>query len=83
MTYVINAEEAIKLGLDINTNVSEPIERRFVILLTAFPVVFGLLIVVLVGFIEGNTSNIWILIKSTILFVSMVTSYVLADRIDK
>ena len=60
--------------------VKQPIERRFVILLTAFPVVFGLFIVALIGFLEGNTSNIWILIKNSILFISMVTSYILAGR---
>jgi len=40
--------------------VRKPIERRAVILLTAFPVVFGLFIVALIGYLEGNTSNIWI-----------------------
>lgn len=60
--------------------VKQPVERRFVILLTAFPVVFGLFIVALIGFLEGNTSNIWILIKNSILFISMVTSYILAGR---
>ena len=42
--------------------VREPIERRFVILLTAFPVVFGLSIEALVAVLEGNTFEIWILI---------------------
>ncbi len=60
--------------------VRQPIERRFVILLTAFPVVFGLSIVALIGFLEGNTSNMWILIKNSILFISMVTSYILAGK---
>ncbi len=63
--------------------VKEPVERRFVILLTAFPVVFGLFIVALVGVMEGNILEIWILIKSLILFVSMVTSYVLSGRVSK
>jgi len=61
--------------------VREPIERRIVILLTAFPVVFGLFFVALIGFLGGNTSNIWILIKSIILFVTMITSYILAGKI--
>ncbi len=63
--------------------VRQPIERRFVILLTAFPVVFGLFVVSLIGFMEGNTANLWILIKNSILFISMVTSYILADRMAK
>ncbi len=62
--------------------VRAPIERRAVILITAFPVVFGMFVVALVGFLHGNTSNGWILAKSSILFVSMITSYVMARRFD-
>jgi len=61
--------------------VREPIERRVVILITAFPVVFGLFIVAFVGYLLGNTTNIWILIKISILFISMVISYILACKI--
>ncbi len=60
--------------------VRAPIERRAVILLTAFPVVFGMFVVALVGFLDGNSSNVWILVKSVILLVSMSASYVLAGR---
>ena len=60
--------------------VRKPIERRGVILLTAFPVVFGLFIVALIGFFGGNTWNLWILIKTTILIISMVTSYILSGQ---
>ncbi|MCP4404599.1 MAG: hypothetical protein GY801_45765 [bacterium] len=63
--------------------VRKPIERRGVILLTAFPVVFGLFVVAFIGFLGGKTSNLWILIKNTILIVSMVTSYVLAGKMDR
>jgi hypothetical protein len=63
--------------------VRNPIERRFVILLTAFPVVFGILIITLIGYISGNTSSLWILVKTTILFITMITSYVLANKIAK
>lgn len=63
--------------------VREPIERRVVIFLTAFPVVFGLFAVALIGFAAGNTFNAWILIKSLILIISMVTSYVLAGNMAK
>ena len=63
--------------------VRKPIERRVVILITAFPVVFGLSIVALIGFLNGNTANIWILIKCSILFISMVTSYILAYRVER
>ena len=61
--------------------VRKPIERRGVILLTAFPVVLGMLITAIVGMLGGGSANTWILVKSTILIVSMVGSYVLADRI--
>ena len=60
--------------------VREPIERRVVILLTAFPVVFGMFVVTLLGFLGGNTSILWILVKTTILFISMITSYLLANQ---
>lgn len=62
--------------------VRKPIERKFVILLTAILVV-GLSIVALIGYLNGNTRNIWILIKNSILFIFMVTSYLLANNIDK
>ena len=61
--------------------VQKPIERRMVALLTAFPVVFGLFFVALLGYLGGNASNIWILIKTTILFICMVTSYKFAGKI--
>ena len=60
--------------------VRKPIERRFVILLTAFPVVFGLFITTLTGVLNGNTSTIWLLFKTTILFILMINSYFLAGK---
>ncbi len=60
--------------------VKNPIERRFVILLTAVPGVFGLFLVALNGFIAGNTVLIWILIKNTILMIAMINSYILAGK---
>lgn len=62
--------------------VRNPIDRRFIILLTAI-VVAGLFIVALIGYSEGNKSNIWILIKNSILFIFMVTSYILANKYEK
>jgi len=63
--------------------VRKPIERRMVILLTAFPVVFGMFVVALIGFMGGGTSNIWILVKTLVLMISMVTSYILAGKIER
>ena len=60
----------------------KPIERRMIILLTAYPVVFGMFIVALIGFIGGNTFNIWILVKSTILMITMTVSYILAGKVE-
>lgn len=62
--------------------VMKPVERRFVILLTAFPVVFGLFIIALIRFLDGNAFEIWILVKSTILFISMIMSYILAGKVN-
>lgn len=60
--------------------VRKPVERRFVAFLTAFPVVFGLSIVVLVDFLNGNEFIIWAFVKASIIFVSMVVSYILACK---
>lgn len=61
--------------------VRKPLERRVVILITAFPVVFGLFVISLFRFLAGNTFILWILIKLTILFVTMVASYILSEII--
>jgi hypothetical protein len=61
--------------------VQEPIQRRFVILVTAFPVVFGFLIISLVQVLQGNTLQIWIVVKTTVLFSLMIGSYFLAGSV--
>jgi uncharacterized membrane protein YqgA involved in biofilm formation len=60
--------------------VKKPIERRFVIFLTAFPVVFGLILIVLRNISVGNTLPVWILVKTIILFITMLTSYFLSGK---
>jgi hypothetical protein len=60
----------------------KPIERRFVILLTAFPVVFGMFVVTLIGILGGGSSNTWILVKTIVLMISMITSFLLARKMD-
>jgi len=62
--------------------VRRPIERRFVILLTAI-VVAALFVLALVNVLKGNTNEYWILIKCLVLFVAMLTSYSLAGRMDR
>ena len=60
-----------------------PIERRFVILLTAFPVVFGLFFVSLIAYNYGNSASLWVVFKTAFLFVTMLISYFLARRTAK
>jgi len=60
--------------------VKKPIERRGVILLTAFPVVFGMFIITLIQLINGKTIIIWAMVKTLILFTSMIYSYLLAGK---
>lgn len=60
-----------------------PIERRFVFLLTAFPVVSGLFIVALIGLLKNGSSNLWILIKCALLILLMVYGYILARKLEQ
>ena len=62
--------------------VRRPIERRFVILLTALAVA-ALFLLALVNVLKGNTNEYWILIKCLVLFVAMRTSYSLAGGMDR
>ena len=63
--------------------VRKPIERRVVILLTAFPVVFGMFIITFIQVLNGNTFIIWALIKTVILIAAMINSYLLAGKMTK
>lgn len=59
----------------------KPIQRRFIILLTAL-VVLGMALIALIGMMNGNDGNIWILIKCIVLLIIMVISYFLARDMD-
>jgi hypothetical protein len=61
--------------------VQRPVERRFVILLTAL-VVAALFLLALINVLKGNSSEYWILIKCLVLFGAMLTSYSLAGETD-
>lgn len=61
--------------------VQRPVERRFVILLTAL-VVAALFLLALINILKGNSSEYWILIKCLVLFGAMLTSYSLAGETD-
>lgn len=58
-----------------------PVERRGVLLLTAFPVIFGLFITTVKGISNGNPFLYWLLIKLVVLMVAMVGSYLLAGKL--
>ncbi len=58
----------------------DPIGRRGVILLTAFPIVFVLTLLAVANVVDGETFQIWIVAKGAVLIASMVVSYVLARR---
>ena len=61
--------------------VKEPIGRRFIILLTAL-VVFGMLVIQLAGYVRRDPPSVWIVLKTVALLGSMITSFVLAKRLD-
>ncbi len=60
-----------------------PVERRAVLLITAIPVLPGLLIVTATGIINGLNGSLWILGKCSLLTVAMVTAYYLACTLAK
>lgn len=63
--------------------IRKPIERRMVILLTAFPVVFGMFLISTTEVVYGNAYLAWAMIKTIVLMVTMVISYILASKMDK
>ncbi len=56
---------------------ADPVQRRPVMLLTAFPVLTGLFLLSLIGFIEGNTP-VWIPCKTLFLCIAMLTGFFMA-----
>ncbi len=63
--------------------VKDPIARRGVIIITAFPVVFGMFIITLIQYFSGNNFIIWAMVKTIILFALMSYSYLLAGNVSK
>ncbi len=59
----------------------KPVERRGILLLTAFPVVFGLTITTVNGIANGNPFLFWVLAKCALLMVLVVSSYILAGKL--
>ena len=58
-----------------------PVARRGVLLLTAFPVIFGLFITTVSSISNGNPFLYWVLVKLVVLMVAMVGSYILAGKL--
>lgn len=58
-----------------------PVARRGVLLLTAFPVIFGLFITTVNSISNGNPFLYWVLVKLVVLMVAMVSSYLLAGKL--
>jgi len=59
----------------------KPVARRGVLLLTAFPVIFGLFITTLNGISNGNPILYWVLVKLIVLITAVVGSYLLAGKL--
>lgn len=57
-----------------------PIERRFILLLTAM-LVLCLFVIVLVSVLNGKLFSIWILLKTLVIIILMIYSYFKANRI--
>ena len=63
--------------------IQNPIERRMVGLITAFPVIMGMFIIALIGFFNGSTSNIWLLAKTLILIILFSYSFIKARNMER
>ena len=61
----------------------KPVERKAVLLLTAFPVIAGLIVVASTGVIHGNAANTWIVAKCVLLMAAMLSGYHMANSIAK
>jgi hypothetical protein len=61
----------------------DPISRKAVGILTAFPAITGLSVVSVIAYLDSNSSNIWILFKLIVLFILFFASYVLAGNNNK
>ncbi len=60
---------------------ADPVHRRAVMLLTAVPVLAGLILVSIIGLINGNTP-VWIPCKSTFLCIVMLAGFFIAKSME-
>ena len=61
----------------------KPIERRFVGLLTAIPVLLGLVIINTISYLNGNMLGLLFMIKLSVVLLLFLYSYYLADKMTK
>jgi hypothetical protein len=61
----------------------KPIERRFILLLTAFPVVLCLFVITLISVFNGQTFVLWLSVKTFLIMILMTYSYFRANRMAK
>lgn len=83
LTMAIGASVMLGWTLLLAWTAANPIERRAVMLITALPVLAGLLTIATIGFLSGNTGNLWILGKCLLLTVAMLAGYHMAAAIAK
>ena len=62
--------------------VQKPVERRIILLFTAFPVVFGIFTTTCISVISGNTFSLWIAVKTFLILLAMISSYFLACNLN-
>ena len=59
----------------------EPIERRFILILTVCPVILCLFVVTLISVLNGRMFSIWILTKILLIMILMTYSYFKASQL--
>ena len=59
----------------------KPIERRFILLLTAYPVVLGIFIAALISFLNGNSMAIVFVIKTFLILLLYTFAFFKAEKI--
>ena len=63
--------------------IRKPIERRIVLLFTAFPTVSGILLGAIMSLVNGKSSALFFVLKLSILFILFLISYFKAEKIAK
>jgi hypothetical protein len=59
----------------------KPIERRFILLLTAYPVVLGIFIATLISFLNGSTMALFFVVKTFLILIIYTIAFLQANKI--